>query len=370
MATKVILHIGQQKSGTTYLQEILGSCTDGLAAKAGILFPPSLREILPDAIENHERAAYGLLGTEFPWVSAERAEAEQRKWARLSERVRDWPGTVLLSAEALSVIRAPAVQRLAEELRPAELDVVITTRALGRTLPSLWQQHVRNGRSLGARQFFESLAEQRDRGGRAIEEERHLHLWRSFALGGLVRRWTGVAGRITVIINPGTPPDLLWHRFADTIGAQTDLPPENLLVRRTHAGLSLPETELMMHLNRAIEAAGWDDFEARALRERILTESAQPRGPRIGVPEAASELVQRWSEEDLDDLHRTGATVLGDVDDLRFRPERDVHPSVSAQQLGEAAATAIMAVADRTHFKPPHRRRRPLYRKLNPNRWT
>jgi hypothetical protein len=369
MATKVILHIGQQKSGTTYLQEVLGSCTDGLAAKSGILFPPSLREVLPDTIENHERAAYGLLGTEFPWVSAERAEAEHRKWARLAERVRAWPGTVLLSAEALSVIRAPAVHRLAGELRPAELDVVITTRSLGRTLPSLWQQHVRNGRALGARQFFGSLAEQRERGDRAIEEERHLHLWRSFALGGLVRRWAGAARRVTVIINPGSPPDLLWRRFAEAIGAQPDLPSEELLVRRTHAGLSLPETELLMRLNRAIEAAGWDDFEARALRERIVTESPRRRGPRAGVPESAAGLVQRWSDQDIDELCRTGATVLGDVDDLRLRPERDVHEAVSAEQLGEAAATAIMAVADRTRFEP-RRHRRPLYRRLRPNSWT
>ncbi|MEW2358075.1 hypothetical protein [Spirillospora sp. NPDC029432] len=368
MAARVVLHIGQQKSGTTYLQEVLGSCTDGLAAKAGILFPPSLREILPDAIENHERATYGLLGTEYPWVSAERAEGERRKWVRLAERVREWPGTVLLSAEALSVVRAPAVGRLADELRPAELDVVVTTRALGRTLPSLWQQHVRNGRALGAPQFFESLAEQRERGARAIEEERHLHLWRSFALGGLVRRWAGIAGRVTVVVNPGSPPDLLWRRFAEAVGAPCDLPPEDVLVRRTHAGLTLPETELLTYLNRAIEAAGWDVFEARALRERILAGNGA-RGPRAGVPEAAAELVRRWSDEDIDDLGRTGAVVLGDVEDLRFRPERDAHRAVSAAGMGEAAAAAIMAVADRARFEP-ERRRRPLYRRLRADRWS
>ncbi|WP_019629892.1 hypothetical protein [Actinomadura atramentaria] len=353
MSANVILHIGQQKSGTTYLQRVLGHCADGLA-DAGVLFPPSLREAVPDTIENHERATYGLLGTEFPWVSEERAAEERPKWDALAAKVQDWPGTALISAEALSVIRRDAIDRLLAALDGAAPSVVVTARPLGRSLPSLWQQHVRNGRvsSLGA--FFAALARQRERGERAVEEERDLHLWRSFALGRLARRWAAAVGpeRVTVVVNPGTPRDLLWERFRTAIGAPNVCVPDDVLALRTHESLTLPQAQVMVRLNEAFAAAGWDTYEARAVREAIVLRGTVP-GPRPGVPEAAWPLVESWTEEDIADLCGTGAQIIGHIDELRFRPDRDLHATVTHEQIAQAAAAALLAVADRERFAPP-----------------
>src|SRR4051794_33492045 len=133
MASKITLHIGLQKSGTTYLQSILGGCA-GELAEIGVLYPTGNK-----TIETHERILYGLLGTEFPWVSEERARnyRSQGKW--LVSEVTRWPGRVLLSAEALSVIRTPAIHSLLDSLGCADVDIIVTARDLGRALPSLWQ---------------------------------------------------------------------------------------------------------------------------------------------------------------------------------------------------------------------------------------
>ncbi|QKG24761.1 hypothetical protein [Actinomadura verrucosospora] len=363
MASKVILHIGQQKSGTTYLQDVLGHIAEPLAQEAGILYPDSIREILPDAIENHERATRGLLGDEYPWVSAEDAAGERDKWLRLMDKVRAWPGTVLLSAEALSVIRSAAVVRLLGEFGAARVEVVITTRRLDRSLPSLWQQHVRNGRHSTIEEYFEALVEQRERGPRAIEEELDLHLWRAFGLGGLVRRWAAAVGpdRIRVVINPGSPPDLLWRRFAAAVGARhcAGRASADVRTRRTHGGLTSEETELMVALNRRLDDAGWSTFERRALREEILLNGLlvrDERGGPVALPASVRDLVTAWAEEDLAALARSGVDVVGRPDELRPAPEPpDVRAPASSEQVAEAAAAAIMAVAPRGRYGPEPR---------------
>ncbi|MBO2460178.1 hypothetical protein [Actinomadura violacea] len=363
MASKVILHIGQQKSGTTYLQDVLGHIAEPLAQEAGILYPDSIREVLPDAIENHERATRGLLGGEYPWVSAGDAAGERDKWVRLMDKVRAWPGTVLLSAEALSVIRSAAVVRLLGEFGAARVEVVITTRRLDRSLPSLWQQHVRNGRHSTIEEYFEALVEQRERGPRAIEEELDLHLWRAFGLGGLVRRWAAAVGpdRIRVVINPGSPPDLLWRRFAAAVGARhcAGRASDDVRTRRTHGGLTSEETELMVALNRRLDDAGWSTFERRALREQILLNGLlvrDERGGPVALPASVRDLVTAWAEEDLAALARSGVEVVGRPDELRPAPEPpDVRAPASSEQVAEAAAAAIMAVAPRGRYGPEPR---------------
>lgn len=112
MASKIVLHIGLQKSGTTFLQHVLQAGGEALA-EAGVLYPvPPDWERGKRTVANHEWPSYGLLGTEFPWVSRERAAEEAGSWKALLDEVNAWPGTVLLSAEALSVVRRPAVDRL------------------------------------------------------------------------------------------------------------------------------------------------------------------------------------------------------------------------------------------------------------------
>ena len=102
MANRLLLHIGTQKSGTTYLQRVLAHLSGQLKGD-GVLYPTRLqgrREIY-----NHEAAAYGLLGTAaFPWVPAAKAQAQTSAWDRLRRKVAEWEGTAIVSGEALSVI--------------------------------------------------------------------------------------------------------------------------------------------------------------------------------------------------------------------------------------------------------------------------
>jgi hypothetical protein len=349
MASRLILHIGLQKSGTTYLQELIASGAGELAA-AGIVYPVSPAGKRRRRTENHEWASYGLLGPEYPWVSEQRAETEKSAWKTLERQVMRTKGTVLLSAEALSVIRTPAIRTLLGRLAIGDVQVVVTARSLHRTLPSLWQQHVRNGRRLGFERYLEMLDEQRRLPEARIEEDRDLHLWRAFAIGRLVRRWAGEVGasRVRVVTSPGRPPQLLWARFAEAIGVPGfTFTADDAAAKPVHTGLTAPEAVVLTSLNSALATAGWTADRARRLREAILTEGFQTRadrGPRIAIPAHWRSRVDEWSKEDVTDLLDSGVTMIGDLADLHPEPVRDAADGPTVEEVAAAWAAAVLAL--------------------------
>ncbi len=348
MASRLILHIGLQKSGTTYLQELIARGADELAA-GGVVYPVAPPGKRRRRTENHEWASYGLLGPEYPWVSEQRATAEKGTWKTLERQVARTKGTVLLSAEALSVIRTPAIRTLLGRLGVDDVEIVVTARSLSRSLPSLWQQHVRNGRRLGFERYLDMLGEQRRLPAARIEEDGELHLWRAFAIGRLVRRWAREVGesRVRVVTSPGRPPQLLWSRFAEAIGVPGfTFHEDDAAARPVHTGLTAPEAVVLTSLNSALASAGWTPDEARRLREAVLTDGFQPRaerGPRITVPARWRAQVAEWSTEDVAELLESGVTVIGDAADLRPEPERDDAHTPTIEEVGAASAAAVLA---------------------------
>lgn len=352
MASRVVLHIGQQKSGTTYLQGVLQGCAERLAG-AGVLYPlPAGRR--RRAVEGHERATRGVVGEEYPWVSRREAARMRGEWDRLRREVRAWPGAAVLSAEALSVVRTAAIHRLLDDLDARDVAVVVTARSLGRSVPSLWQQHVRNGRRTSFETYLADLAAQRERPAEDIEAERGLYVWRSFALGGLLRRWAAVVGpeRVRLVVAPHSPPRLLWSRFASAAGLAelADTVPAERLGTRTHAGLTAPEALAMLSLNAALADAGLRPGAANRVRTIVITHGftqRADRGPGITIPPPWRERVARWSRTDLAELAESGVAAVGDTAGLRYEPDRDTAPAPTLEQVREANAAAMYAIVRR-----------------------
>jgi hypothetical protein len=350
VAGRIVLHIGLQKSGSTYLQRVLQLHGRALA-DAGISYPTSLDwRRGRRSVVNHEWATYGVLGPEYPWVSQQRAGKERAGWDRLAGEMRRWPGTVLLSAEALSVIRAPAVDRFVGLLDTDEVDVVITARDLGRSLPSLWQQHIRNGRRGGFDRYLRTLGEQRDGPPEQVEDEVGAHLWRAFALGRLVRRWGAVVGstRISVVTVPASaPPARLWTRFGEAVGVPPDVAAEVPagLDEPVHTGLTAPELEVLASVNAAIEQAGWSRGPAARLRADVVEGfvNRAERGPKPAIPPAWRSRVAEWCKEDVAEVADAGVTLVGDVSDLLYDPDRSDPPAPSHAEIAGSTAAAILA---------------------------
>ena len=348
MASKIVLHIGLQKSGTTFLQHMLQD-NSGALAKAGVLYPvPKDWDDGRRTVPNHEWSSYGLLGTEYPWVPEERASRAAPAWDALLKQVRAWPSTVLLSAEALSVIRANAVRRLLDSLGVDDVEVVITARSLGRAMPSLWQQHIRNGRSTSFESYLGRLAAHRDKGRDHVEADLDAHIWRAFTLSGLVQRWSDAgAKRVSVVTSPGKPPELLLERFVQAAGLP-DLVHVPVADRRAHTGFTASETLVLASLNAAMRDHSWPGPKADRLRQ-IVTERFQAReqrGGKLAVPPDWRPRVADWSKADLTALQATDARIVGAVEDLRYDPAQDRTAPPTAEETARAGAEAALALAD------------------------
>lgn len=350
MAERLVLHIGVQKSGTTYLQRMLQDRARELA-EIGVLYPvPGGRRGASTRVNHHELATYGLLGTEYSWVSGERAAKERAWWEKLRTRVHEWPGTAIVSAEALSVVRSDAARQTVEALGPpGKTDVLITARGLGKLLPSCWQQWLRNGRGTTFDGFMRRFAHERDKGWDVLEQEPQADKWRAFAIARLARRWAAVVRpeRVTVISNPGSPADRLWWRFLDAAGlgdaSGVPAPDPGTTI---HSGMTAAEAQVIRSTNASLLSAGWPPDTVRRLAKRTIREltARDQRGPRLGVPASYREQVDRWSREDVADLRRSELRIVGDVDELDYAPDSEP-PEPTAADVAEAAGVATRVAA-------------------------
>lgn len=372
MAERLVLHIGTQKSGTTYLQRILENLSPRLRKK-GVLYP--IRLVGKRQVLNHEAAAYGLLGTAaFPWVPPHRAQAQAEAWASLVEKVRRFDGTVIVSGEALSVVDADAAARLVASLDVANTQIVVTARDLGRVLPSSWQQHIRNGRSTSFSAYLNQLQRLRGDGDSAARRERwerdpEQTFWRAYAIGSLASRWMPLAESVEVIGVPrrGADPDELWRRFTRAIGID-DVAPDTAPVVDTvsaNIGITEPETLVLASLNRSLESSGLAESRRRAIRGQIVREAfvtRADRGRRVALPTPWGHSVSEWAREDLDELHASGARLHGEDADLLVDPDSVVDGEPDPIEVADAAGAALAvlgAAIPEQQPEPDRRGRRP-----------
>jgi len=355
VAARLYLHIGTQKSGTTYLQRILQALAPRLR-EAGVLYPTWTTR--GDLVYNHEPATYGLLcPAEYPWVAERAAEVQRKPWSRLVDQVRTWRGPAIVSGEAISVIRPDAARALVSALGIDDTVVIITARDLGRVLPSSWQQSIRNGRSASFTTYLTGYARQRGPAGIATDPHRwdadpDQTFWRAYAIGSLVGRWAPLGTSVTVVGVPrrGGSPDELWHRFAaalDLGGALPETPPaiDDLAA---NVGLTEPEVLVLAAVNREGDRVRADDRQMRQLRGRIIREAfvTRPdRGTPVRMPRAWHDRVAAWAHEDVTALASTPARLIGDQADLLVDPEATVSDGPDPDEVARASAAAVACLA-------------------------
>lgn len=361
MPSQYLLHIGQQKSGTTYLQTVLASCGAEQLRSLGVCYP--LAPIADAPTINQQYAAFGLLGPdEFDWVTPSLHEQQRPAWDTIAAEAREWDGPVLLSAEALSVIRTAGIRALHDALgRPDDVAVVVTTRDLGSTLASSWQQHIRNGRTATFEHYLDWIGRNRARLDTDLEDGPDMGFWRSYAVGRLARRWADVFGadNVRIVTSPGRPIQLLWARYCEALGVPglAGLPDPATIDNPVHVSLTAPEIAVLREVNDEFGRYELSESAARQLRT-LLTKHLRERperGPRITVPESYRETVAAWSQEDLAELAGAGVRIFGHVEDIRYDAVPGTVTDTTADATARAAGVAVAAMMRRTPQPQPAR---------------
>ena len=327
---RIYLHIGVPKTGTTYLQQVLFASRDQLA-RAGVLYPASYAEAHFDAVVDLRDMAFG--GYDDSGVAG--------RWQRLARAATRWHGSsVVVSHELLAGASEAAVAEAVRSFAGHEVHVVCTARDLGRQVPAMWQEYVKNHSTVAFEPYVQRLVRS-PRQGRAATV-----FWRQQHLVEVLRRWgTAVpSDRLHLVTVPpaGAAPEVLWQRFA----AAADLPPVSLegVPATRNTSLGYAHSELLRRVNRSLgDSLEWPAYEATVkawFAEELL--AGRRDAPAPAVPPRLRPELEARAVAMIEELTAWGVPVEGNLADLRPRWPGEASGVDDAQVLD----AAVDAVAD------------------------
>lgn len=325
MASRVFLHIGLPKTGTTYLQSVLWGSKSALAADGYLLPGRGHREHLWAALDLQERPNLERRDPKAPGALG-----------RLVKAVNRHRGPAILTHEFMCGAGREQARRLVDSLAPAEVHVVITARDTLGMLTAGWAEYVKNG---GTRPLSEMHGERVDGQGEFG--------WRTWDLAGVLRRW----GRhvppervhVLPLPGPGAPRDQHWRTFAGVLGLDPDryaAPDEP-----RNPALGVVQIELLRRVNPHLTAFRRPVDRGTWIRGYLAEgHLVRQRGERLGADDAQVEECRQRAERAVGIIERRGYQVHGDVEGLRVPeqlPDRPRPDTVSNEALVESATTLI-----------------------------
>ncbi|MDQ3629386.1 MAG: hypothetical protein M3419_11350 [Actinomycetota bacterium] len=337
MAAKTVyVHLGLPKTGTTYIQSALWESRDRLAS-AGCLVP------------GDKRVSTWLAACDFMGRRPQGADAPAvaGSWSGFVEAIGRWDGDrVILSQELLGNATRRQAQRMAKSLRPCDVHVVLTVRDLGRTLPSLWQQEIRKGRTWTWGEFVAAVRDPESGPATA-----GVAFWLRFDVQRVLQTWDGVIPpsniHVVIVPPPGAPADALLGRFAEATGvdrlALTCQQPGG-----ANAAVGMAEAEVLRRLNVGLAGKLNERQYARAVVQPIVPVLQERTSSSRGrLPVEHRSWVAEQSEALVDFLQRQPYHVVGDLTDLAPRSDADSGPDpdgLDEAQLAEPMMQALVAV--------------------------
>lgn len=137
--SRVLIHIGAHKTGTTYLQQVLARLRPALRSR-GVVFP----EKWSDSVDQPgHRGLYDAL-------NAERIDAARRD---IAELLADGAERIVISAEDLGYLSESSVATLRAMFGEESVSIVYYCRRWSGLLPSVWQERVKHGATETLPQF-------------------------------------------------------------------------------------------------------------------------------------------------------------------------------------------------------------------------
>lgn len=325
---RVVLHVGTMKSGTTTIQALLFANQKRLAEQ-GVL---ALGRRWADQVAGVQE----LIA---------RPAAPGAPWQRLVEQARGWDGTSVISMEFLGPFIPRRVEAAVAGFGDLPVEVVITMRDLNRTIPSLWQEAVQNGRAWTWSDYQAGLREARPWGPQprpAEVSEPGRTFWRQQNAVRIAGRWARVVGwdRVSLVTvpPPGAASSILVERFSRVVGFAADslvTPPSQ------NAALGAVSAQLLQRVNARLAQQGMAEADAHPVRKRLLAK--QVLSARRGQEEGVALDVQPWvvgtSAEMVRRLRGSGVRLEGQWDDLAPVGVGGADPEQTSEAELVAAAT-------------------------------
>jgi hypothetical protein len=333
----VFLHIGEPKTGTTFIQQVLWGNRAELAAQ-GVVLPGHHPQ-------DHFRASQDLRGIEK--LASDPAGPWTGEWEILASQAKQPGKTAVISHELFSAADAGQAARAVRSLQPAEVHIVLTVRDMATLLPAEWQETVKHRNTRGWEDWLEDVIDRES----ADADRRRWWFWRVHDTLAILRLWAGHVPpeRIHVVTNPprGSAAGLLWERFASLL----DIGPgcADLSRARPNASLGIAETEFLRRLNQALPGPDVvpDWFYMWNVKETVAHRALAGRvgGGRLALPAGRDAWAKEQAETLIAGLRESGYHIAGDLDDLRPPQVTEPVASPSGQPAEAVLDAAVQAAA-------------------------
>jgi hypothetical protein len=256
-----------------------------------------------------------------------------------------------MSQETFARASTRQIERIVDSFDTSDLRIVFTVRDLGRQIPAVWQETLKNKATGSYDEFLTDIFVNTD-------SDPHTFFWKPQDIARLVRRWINEVGsdRITLVTVPpsGAPRDELWSRFARAI----DLPdvPIELPPVAANSSLGPAEAELLRHLNASLpEDFPWPRYIKTVKRQFAETKLAGRDGGRIVVPPQWHDAVKQRAAEMVSYLEQSGVAVIGDLNDLT--PALPISEALGPDDLSRDELMRVSAEVVRDYLLASPRRR-------------
>jgi hypothetical protein len=331
MAGRVVLHIGAMKTGTSYLQSVLGSNQQALE-DAGFLF-------LGGRFGIQARAVRDML--KLP-----RSQRKNRmRWEALAEEAHQLDGrTGIVSMEFLSFAQPRQVRAFLKPLEGLDVDVIATVRDQFRVIPAQWQTYTRNYGTDDWETYLRRIEPSR----LSRNESRAFKTFhRAQDMLPALERWQATGQidttHVMTVPGPGAPPEELWHRFR----AATGIPdvPVDVEGVRDNASLGFGSCDYLRRVNAHLQ-----DVPARRYRKGMVAVARSalvPRRPSEGRPELdlrAAKYARTLNEELRSGLGAGDIRLSGSFDDLPVPDDLSAYPRSAPEVSRDEVAGAAHAV--------------------------
>jgi hypothetical protein len=332
---RAVLHIGEPKTGTTFLQQVMWGNRAELAEQ-GVVLPGH-------HAQDHYRASQDLRG--IAKLATDPAGSWTGEWEILARQAQQAATTAVISHELFSAADDGQVERAVRSLRPAEVHVVLTVRDMATLLPAEWQETVKHRNTRGWEDWLGDVIDRES----VAADRREWWFWRVHDTLAILRIWSRHVPpeRIHVITTPprGSSSEVLWERFASVLGI--DPGGVDLSLARPNSSLGMPETEFLRRLNLAIPREVPDWFYMWNVKEAVAHGelAGRPGGARLVLPADRDTWAKEHAEVLTAGLRESGYDLIGDLGELLPGPAAGPPASPADQPAGQLLDAAVRAAA-------------------------
>lgn len=334
--TRVVLHIGAPKTGTSFIQSVLSN-NRALLAERGVLWPGEVWSDQVRAVEDLRDAAAGTI-------------EEATRWDAMVEEVNASSATTaVISMEWLCLGDRRMASRAVASFAGHDVHVVLTLRDLARAIPAQWQESTQNGFAWTYQAFLTGLTADKPHTTRAGG-----HFWTNQDWARMAQTWSPLVARdnfwVVTVPPAGAASDVLWARFCQAAGID---PAGYGLDGWPNESLGATSAELMRRLSDARRADGRNPRHRGALKHRLAKQTLanhRKQEPTLVLPPDLHDWTVKRTARLVRDVKKSRPRVVGDLDDLvpapvTLRPGMVTDPAmISDADLLDAAMFGLLGL--------------------------